>query len=485
MTHQRNLILRAAVAAAFGFAGMSAHAGTGSALPALIATQAIKDNTTTVKGNPVTYSTQVPLSANTVYFVYVKLTAGTFASTPTALNAFTSNSSALSNSLVSSTSQTLSADSTFAVYTLHSTTVVIPVNTTISFTPHGTTTNTGEINGLAGLLGGGNTNAVISIGSASQTTTPLADIDSAAGGNIITFTPATKQKGAASSASNFSSSFYGIGVETAQINVSGGTGVALTNNINVAGSLNTLNFGALQFFDIPGVLLADQSAAWTIANQYTVGSLGAVITGNFAAAASVYTATSTVCATSLDSSTLNTAKTTATVTAGTPQATSVSQFICMQVDGKTSIPGTQPSIVATLTPTSTVPGSAITFAAVTLYNLQPNGGSATVRAYIPAAATGYSDTVRIINIGQVAATVSVARIDPVTGVIGTSAVLPGGAVAAGGAMNYSASQIETALGGAFASGDRPRLLFQANTSIEAQNYIINPNGTLTTLHSKD
>src|ERR1019366_1265474 len=108
-----------------------------------------------------------------------------------------------------------------------------------------------------------------------------------------------------------------------------------------------------------------------------------------------------------------------------------------------------------------------------------------IRAYIPAAATGYTDVVRIINTGQVSSTVSVARIDPTTGTVGSSAVLPGGAVAAGGAMNYTASQIETALGGPFAAADRPRLMFTANTNIEGQNYIVNPSGALTTLHGRD
>ena len=78
MTRQRNLILSAAVAAAFGATAMSAHAGVASALPAKIATAALKNNAQQFKGNQLTYSTQVPLSYNTVYYVYVKLLTGTF-----------------------------------------------------------------------------------------------------------------------------------------------------------------------------------------------------------------------------------------------------------------------------------------------------------------------------------------------------------------------------------------------------------------------
>lgn len=482
MTHQRNLILQAAVAAAFGFVGMSAHAGTGSALPAKIATQAIISNATAVKGNPVTYSTQVPLSANTVYYVYVKLTNGTFGGTPLVANGvFTSNNTSLSKMLNTSSKQQLSNDATFAVYTLGSTAHVIPVNATISFTPKGTNTNLGEIDNLTGLLGGGNVNAVISIGATADVTTTHAEIDSAAGGNIITFQPAQIQKGAASSANNFSSTFYGVGIETAQINVSGGTGIALTNNVNVpaAGTTSTINFGALQFIDVAGTQNANQSTFWTIANEYiTAGTLGAVITGNFAAATSVYTSVLTNCSTSLDTGVLNAGKTTATITNGTPQATGVSQFVCMTVNGSTVIQATQPTISATLSTTagSKDPGSPITFATVSLYNLMPNGGTVYIRNYVPAAFTGYVDAVRIINVGQVSASVQVARIDPVTGLPGTPATLPGGAIAAGGATNYPNTVIEAALGGAsatqFFANDRPRLVFTANTTIEGQNYVL-------------
>src|SRR5580700_10050358 len=119
MNRQQNLILSAAVAAAFGATAMSAHAGVASALPAKIATAALKNNAQQFKGNQLTYSTQVPLSALTIYYVYVKLLTGTVTQAPTAA-LFSSNNATLQAALQGATGA-LSSDSTFAVYTLAAT----------------------------------------------------------------------------------------------------------------------------------------------------------------------------------------------------------------------------------------------------------------------------------------------------------------------------------------------------------------------------
>jgi len=488
MNRQRNLILAAAVSAALGVTTMSAHAGVASALPAKIATAALKNNAQGFQGNQVTYSTQVPLSNATVYYVYVKLTNGVFSLAPAA-TLFTSNNMVLSASLVGATATALSTDGTFVVYTLLATTAVVPVNTTISFTPSGTAGVAGGASGLTALLGGGSVNAVISIGSSASTAAPLADIDSAAGGNIITFTAAQTVTAASSGASAGTFTALGIGgtgPETQTINVANGTGVALTSGAMTTAT-NLIDFGGFVVTDVPGVLNSFQTNSWTIANEYSVGSLAATVTGNFAAASALFLATNPNCSASVNSLTLNTAKTQATVAAGTIIGSGIGEVVCMLVNGTTPIPATTPAINLVLSTSAAAvqQGAPLAFGPFTLFGLLPNGGTATVRAYLPAAVTGYVDVVRIINIGQAASSVSVARIDPVTGTVGIPAVLPGGALAAGGATNYSAATIETALGGAFAASDRPRLLFTANTQIEAQNYIQNPNGTITTLHSKD
>ena len=485
MTYQRNLILQAAVAAAFGLSGVAVHAGTGSALPATIATAAIKDDTTTAKGNAVTYSTQVPLSANTVYFVYVKLTNGKFASTPTA-SMYTSNNANLCAMLTSGSTVTLSTDKTFTVVTMASSVNVIPVNATISFTPAGVATNLGEVNTLTGLLGGGNVNAQISIGSSASATTTLADIDSAAGGNIITFAVPQTVTFRSSGLTNFTTGFVpgAVGAETQVIQVAAGTGVLMTAGVNSA-STSIIDFGGFTIADVAGVQSADQTTLWTVANNYTAGSLNATVTGNFAAATSVYLSPSGNCAASLNSMVLNAAKTSATLAGGTAN-NGVGQGVCMSVNGTTTIPATQPTISIGLKPVGAFPGSTLTYPAAgpaSLYSLLTNGGLVDVRSYIPVATGSYTSNIRVINVGQVTAAVSAAFIDPVTGVVGTSGVL--GTIAAGGATNFTAAQIEAAIGSAPAGTSRPRVRITAPTALQAQHYIVNPNGTLTTLHGAD
>jgi hypothetical protein len=487
MNRQQNLILSAAVAAAFGATAMSAHAGVASALPAKIATAALKNNAQAFVGNQLTYSTQVPLSNATIYYVYVKLLTGNFSAVPNA-TLFTSNNANLSTALVGATGQ-LSADGSFAVYTLAALGGVVPVNTTISFTPIGTGAASGGVDNLTSLLTGGNVNEQISIGSSANTSSVLADIDSAAGGNIITFT--APQTYAAYSSGVSPGSFTNLGVggtgpETTAINVALGTGVSLTPTA-MTGVTSLIDFGGFVLSDVTGVLNANQTRSWDIANEYTGGALSATVTGNFAAAAAMYLSTDAACANSANSLTLNTAKTSATLAAGTLFATSgLGQVVCMLVNGTTTIPSTTPTISVTTssTATSTDQGAPLTYGPSTLYALLPNGGTVVIRAYLPAA-TPFVDVVRIVNIGQVSSTVSVARIDPVSGAIGASGVLSGGALQAGGATNFTNTQIEAALGGPLPSGDRPRLLFTANTNIEGQNYIINPDGTVTTLNGID
>jgi len=489
MTRQRNLILSTAVAAAFSATAMSAHAGVASALPAKIATAALQSNTQVVKGNQLSYSTQVPLSNNTIYFLYVKLLTGTFTGPPGAALLSSPNNAALNTALAGATSQ-ISADATFAVYTLAKTTGAVGVNSLILFTPSGTNTGEGGVDGLTSLLSGGNVNEQMSIGSSANTTSVLADIDSAAGGNIITFTAPEAYLACSSGAGPTCSSTLGFGTiaaETTQINVSGGTGVAVTPTVWTGASTSLVDFGGFKVTDIPGVLNAFQTSSWNIADEYSAGSLAATVTGNFAAASAVYLSGTANCATSSNGLTLNTAKTSATLAGGTLLGGSgVGQVFCMAVNGTSTIPATTPAINITLTTSAGAvqAGAPLSFGPSSLYSLLPNGGTVIIRAYLPAA-TSFNDVVRIINIGQVAASVSVARIDPVTGAIGPSGVLAGGPMAAGAATNFTNTVIEAALGGPLPAGDRPRLLFTANTQIEGQNYIINPDGTVTTLHGTD
>lgn len=187
MRNFRNLRLAVYLAlSAVAFGNSPAYAGVASATPALIASASLISNATAIKGNPLTYSTQVPLSAATVYYVYVKTSVGTFNGLPNPATVFTSNSAVLQTALQGSSGQ-LSTDKTFAVYTLLSLTAVVTVNSTISFTPQGIAGSDGSINNLFSLQKGGVVGEQISIGSSVSLTNVLSDIDSAAGGNTIAF----------------------------------------------------------------------------------------------------------------------------------------------------------------------------------------------------------------------------------------------------------------------------------------------------------
>jgi len=507
MNHQRNYILQAAVAAALGLTAVGAHAGFGSALPATIATAAIASNATLVTPNAVSYSTTNPLSPNTVYYLYVKLSAVGAAATPTfgavpnptvVFTAVSSNNPSMVSMLTGSTA-TLSADSTFVVFALGvATSGAIPVNTTIVFIPTGGAGG-GEVDGLGAVATapGSTLNMQVSIGSALNTANVMADIDSASGGNVVTFVAPQTYFVQASSGPAFlaTGSFAGGGEETAVIDVLNTGGIDLLNVLNGSAATNTLDFGGFKWTDVGGVLGPDQSTSWTMANEYTAGSLGATLTGNFTAAVEVGLDSSPFCGSTVDSFTINAAKNQATITAGTPLGSGVPMFVCVTFDGKTVIQNMQPTLVTSLTPS---PGAYYPLGATllypaagasALYNLGSNGGSVTVRSYLPVAVgNGYQSVVRIINIGGNASTISVQVIDQVTGAAGPVAVLAATPLASGGATNFSSTQIEAALatvGVTLPGTARPRLLFTGSTTFEAQSYTLNPDGTIATFHGKE
>ncbi len=124
------------------------------------------------------------------------------------------------------------------------------------------------------------------------------------------------------------------------------------------------------------------------------------------------------------------------------------------------------------------------------FMVQPGGGfdemsnalAATglfVRTYVPQAdaGSGYVSQLRIANTGTVATPVTVALVDT-SGTRGPTATLTS-SLAAGAAQNFSASQIEAALGTPIAAGSRPRILVSGNTVLEVQSYLSQPSGALT------
>lgn len=110
--------------------------------------------------------------------------------------------------------------------------------------------------------------------------------------------------------------------------------------------------------------------------------------------------------------------------------------------------------------------------------------SVEVRTYVPAAAatSGYVSSLRIINTGNLASPVTVAKIDPTTGVVGTAGTLA--TIPAGAAVTFTAAQIEAALGISIPASERPRMRVAAtNTTLDVQSYLSQPNGALTEVSS--
>jgi hypothetical protein len=157
-------------------------------------------------------------------------------------------------------------------------------------------------------------------------------------------------------------------------------------------------------------------------------------------------------------------------------------LVCATFPGNATINPYKPTVSAVLTPAATYVGE--TLAATPMYDLGYNGASVTIRNYIPAAVTGYIQTVRLINTGSSTATAMVSLIDDVTGVA-TLPVAVGSAMAPGSAQRLSQATIEAAVG-AVAATSRPRLRFTAATgSMEAQSLFNNANGAYTNLVGQD
>ena len=99
-----------------------------------------------------------------------------------------------------------------------------------------------------------------------------------------------------------------------------------------------------------------------------------------------------------------------------------------------------------------------------------------VRSYVPAAAapSGYSSYLRVVNTGTAPTQVTVARIDPVTGIPGTGGTLTY-SLAAGGAYTYSGAQVEAAMGSVIPASERPRIRVSASSSaLEVQSFMLQP-----------
>jgi len=175
---------------------------------------------------------------------------------------------------------------------------------------------------------------------------------------------------------------------------------------------------------------------------------------------------------------------TTALAATTGGATPFPYHVCETIDGTIPLQTGAASLTATLGQTaSQAQDSTDSLAATTLATLANSGASTYVKSYFPNALSsyGYASFVRVVNTGAVSAPVSVAVVDPITGLAGTSGVL--GTVNAGGATTFTAAQVEGVIGTQVITA-RPRLLVTGPTgSLQVQSFLQAPNGTVSEVSS--
>jgi hypothetical protein len=222
-----------------------------------------------------------------------------------------------------------------------------------------------------------------------------------------------------------------------------------------------------------------------LAGRSTAATFAGTVVGSFKTGSTANVTDDPTCAagTALGAGTLNAALTTFTWTGGVLPTAGTNYYVCLTVPATVgAIPMTAPT--ANFTFTKAAATDVADSVAGTLYNLQQNGATVTVRNYMPASfAPGFAQVVRLINTGASTAQVSVAVADDETGVTGASALI-GSPVAPGGVLRLSQAQIEAAVG-AVSSTARPRLVFTAPTSsMEAQSLMLS-NGVYTNLSATE
>jgi hypothetical protein len=103
------------------------------------------------------------------------------------------------------------------------------------------------------------------------------------------------------------------------------------------------------------------------------------------------------------------------------------------------------------------------------------GPSNNVRTYVPATYANYTSFLRVINTGKAASAITVAYIDPDTGLVGTARTLLA-SLPAGAARTFSSAQVEAALGVSIAGTVRPMLQITGTSALEVQSFMQQPGG---------
>jgi len=498
-------VLQAAVAGAVLLMAAGAQAGVIGTTTQNYATEIFGTGSSAIAIKPlgINYQFGVPVAANQTMYVYITLSNGAQFAAPSTTDLVCTDSTLATFAPTAAANVASSATNIpGVVYTINTGVHGLNTNSTCNYSP-----SVPSISGLTSSLStaGGTVSATwTNAATLSTSAVPSTGVIDAAGTHSgIILTSSTAITGTiVSSAAFVANGVTGVN-ETQRIVVPTEKtftvpGVTLSN-ANVA---TKVNLGAVVFTNNPSAPLDAAGVAYTIAGQVPATGLKGVVTGSFVAAGAMTLYSTPDCLTTTvaaGSAGVVTA-TTATFTAVTRPTSNTPDYVCYIPGGAAAIPVTTPSAVFTLTKTAATDIADV--ATGNLYPLVLNGISREVRSYIPAAATGYTSFIRLIN--------STPNAAPITGQFAyqdgtTSTAAPitfsiNGAAAsstlpAGGSVTLTASQIEASLGAPTAAqggaASRPRLIITAPVadipgngaeltgfgSIEAQSFILtNANG---------
>lgn len=485
-----NVILSAAVASALLAMGGAANAGTLAVTTArTFATENFGSSfsaaATIVPGGGITYSMSnaTNVNGNTAVFFVVRLTNAKFVGTPAATS-FTFAGTAASATTWTYVGTPSSDRTTLQVSVTPSVSASLGIGA-FSYTP-----TTGEINAV-GALGTAATTVTATI-AVTTTTTTATNLDSTNALPTTVDAPAPTATMATSASAISGSIDPTMSAYDGRIDLTATPPSSAYRRANGT-AITNVALGTVTFADTTGTqgqYLAS-GTDYTIAAGSTGGALasGTIVvtpgTGQaFPIGARLGTdttgSTCTALGTTTAAFTATTSTTAATITvAAATIANTAPIFICMTPPStnNTASPIT-PTITATLGPVNTADiARSVTG---TGFALVLNGSQTDVRNYLPAALTGYTAFLRIINTGSVAAPISAAVINETTGAVGTAGTLIS-SLPAGAATTLSSTQIEAVIGAQAASA-RPRIRISGATNgLDVQSYALTPNGWATVM----
>lgn len=519
---QSKFVKTAIAAAALGFVAFGAQAGTISVTPAKYAVEIFGGSApeTAIRLPSVSLVTATAIPAGSTVTVAVQLTGARFAVTPTP-----AISGVVANTVVSPAVDTTLGNITLTLGTTRTTATTVDASAAAAASDTASNADviyvklvTETAIGIGGTLLTLNPTSVTAAGLATVGSTvavtastivgPGPSVTAGAGG-VVGAVPTTGLLEAASNVATAGTSVQGItltattGSSSQKVNVSAtkpstvftSTGGATASDTGSTSLIQLGTYGQVETSGAVGPL----GAAYTVAGKGTNTSVLTVTApaGYFAAledtgvitvraanassCAGGVLATSTAFADAAAAAAATSIALPATAYGATVGgSTPAPLHICMSVKGNKVIQTGAAQITAKLGGNASVAqDSAETLASTGLLALSNNGATADVASYFPAALStyGYSTFLRVVNKGAVSAPVSVALIDPVTGVAGTSAVI--GTIPAGAATTFTGAQVEAVIG-AQGITVRPRLRLTAPTgSLQVQSFLQSPDGTVT------